>query len=82
MCLVGYPCVLEQFVKYEGGSKKSWQPSFFLFTWLHLYKGGSVYIKYEPLSLIPCNIDSVSEKFELSQIGEKFELQENYVGTY
>ena len=23
---------------------------FFLFTWVHLYKDGSVYIKYEPLS--------------------------------
>ena len=29
---------------------------FFLFTWVHLYKGGSVYIKYEPLSFMPCNI--------------------------
>ena len=33
---------------------------FFLFTWVHLYKGGSVYIKYEPLSFMPCNMDSVA----------------------
>ena len=33
---------------------------FFLFTWVHLYKIGSVYIKYEPLSFIPCNMDSVA----------------------
>ena len=33
---------------------------FFLFTWVHLYKGGSVYIKYEPLSYMPCNMDSVA----------------------
>ena len=32
----------------------------FLFTWVHLYKGGSVYIKYEPLSFIPCNMGSVA----------------------
>ena len=42
------------------GQKKSLQPSFFLFTWVHLYKGGSVYIKYEPLSFMPCNMDSVA----------------------
>ena len=33
---------------------------FFLFTWVHLYKGGSVYIKYEPLSFMPCNMESVA----------------------
>ena len=33
---------------------------FFLFTWVHLYKGGSVHIKYEPLSFMPCNMDSVA----------------------
>ena len=33
---------------------------FFLFTWVHLYKGGSVYIKYKPLSFMPCNMDSVT----------------------
>ena len=33
---------------------------FFLFTWVHLFKGGSVYIKYEPLSFIPCNMNSVA----------------------
>ena len=33
---------------------------FFLFTWVHLYKGGSVYIKYDPLSFIPCNMGSVA----------------------
>ena len=41
------------------GAKKSLQP-FFHFTWVHLYKGGSVYIKYEPLSFMPCNMDSVA----------------------
>ena len=33
---------------------------FFLFTWVHLYKGGSVYIKYKPLSFMPCNMGSVA----------------------
>ena len=33
---------------------------FFLFTWVHLYKSGSVYIKYEPWSFMPCNMDSVA----------------------
>ena len=33
---------------------------FFLFTWVNLYKIGSVYIKYEPLSFMPCNMDSVA----------------------
>ena len=33
---------------------------YFLFTWVHLYKGGSVYIKYEALSFIPCNMDGVA----------------------
>ena len=32
----------------------------FLFTWVHLYKGGSVYINYEHLSFMPCNMDSVA----------------------
>ena len=33
---------------------------FFLFTWVHLYKGGSTYIKYEPLSFMPSNMISVA----------------------
>ena len=33
---------------------------FFLFTWVHLYKGGSIYIKYNPLSFMPCNMNSVA----------------------
>ena len=40
----------------RGRVKKFWQPSFFLFTWVHLYKGSSVNIQYESLSFIPCNI--------------------------
>ena len=36
--------------------KNSLQSSFFLCTWVHLYKDGSVYIKYEPLSVIPPNM--------------------------
>ena len=32
---------------YEEGQKVL-ATIFFLFTWVHLYKGGSVYIKYEP----------------------------------
>ena len=38
---------------------------FFLFTWVDLYKGGSVYIKYEPLSFMPWNMDSVARLVEL-----------------
>ena len=34
---------------YEGGSKFP-ATIFFLFTWVHLYKSGSIYIKYEPFS--------------------------------
>ena len=30
----------------RGRVKKSLQPSFFLFTWVHLYEGGSVYLKH------------------------------------
>ena len=33
---------------------------FFLFTWVHLYKSGSIYIKYEPLSFMPCNMNSIA----------------------
>ena len=44
---------------YEEGQKVL-ATIFFLFTWVHLYKGGSVYIKYEPLSFMPCNMDSVA----------------------
>ena len=32
----------------------------FLFTWVHLYKGGSLYIKYETLSFMLCNMNSVA----------------------
>ena len=70
---------------------------FFLFTWVHLYKGGSVYIKYEPLSFMPCIMDSVLHAwlhydisikimhfghYQLSQIGGKFELRENHVVAF
>ena len=41
----------------------------FLFTWVYLYKGGSVYIKYEPLSFIPCNMDSVARLVALEDLG-------------
>ena len=44
----------------RGRVKKSLQPSFFLFTWVHLYKGSSDYINYEPLSFMTCNMDSVA----------------------
>ena len=33
---------------------------FFLFTWVHLYKGGSIYIRYEPLSFMPYNMNSAA----------------------
>ena len=33
---------------------------FVLFTWVHLYKDDSVYIKYEPLSVIPPNMVSIA----------------------
>ena len=33
---------------------------FFVSTRVHLYKGGSVHIKYEPLSFMPFNMDSVA----------------------
>ena len=32
----------------------------FLFTWVHLYKGGSVYIRYEHFFFILGNIDSIA----------------------
>ena len=43
---------------YEG--QKVFATIFFLLTWVHLYKGGSVYIKYKSLSFMPCNLDSVA----------------------
>ena len=33
---------------------------FLLFTWVHLYKSGSIYIEYEPLSFMPCNMNSIA----------------------
>ena len=42
---------------YEGGLKIPCN-NLFLFTWVHLYKGGSIYIKYEPLSFMSCNMNS------------------------
>ena len=44
----------------RGRVKKSLQPSFFSSHGCILYKGGSVYINYEPLSFMPCNMDSVA----------------------
>ena len=40
-----------QITTYEG--QKFLATIFFLFTRVHLYKGGSIYIKYEPLSFMP-----------------------------
>ena len=31
-----------------------------LFTWVHLYKDASVYIKYEPSSVVPRNMVSIA----------------------
>ena len=50
--------------EYEGGSKSPCI-HLFLFTWVHLHKGGSVYIKYETFSFMPCNMDSVALLVEL-----------------
>ena len=49
---------VKMFSKFQK-KKESWQPSFFS-THVHLYKVGSVFIKYEPFSFIPCNMDSVA----------------------
>ena len=51
-------CLYSMYFTREG--QKVLATIFFLFTWVHLYKGGSVYIKYEPLSFMPCNMDSVA----------------------
>ena len=45
---------------YEGGSKSPCNHIFSLYMQVHLYKGGSVYLKHEPLSFMPCNMDSVA----------------------
>ena len=39
---------------------------FFLFTWVHLYKGGKVYIMYEPLSFMLYKMDSVARLVALN----------------
>ena len=60
-CVQALPCF---YCFYEGGSKVL-ASICFLFTCVHLYKGGSVYIKYEPLSFMPCNMDSVARLLAL-----------------
>ena len=52
--------ISKYFVRHTREGQKVPATIFFLFTWVHLYKGGSVYIKYEPLSFMPCNMDSVA----------------------
>ena len=52
-------CVITHSVSTREGQKVP-ATIFFLFTWVHLYKGSSVYINYEPFSFMPCNMDSVS----------------------
>ena len=41
-----------------GRSNGPLKPSFFLFTWVHLYKSDSIYIKYVPLFFMACNMDN------------------------
>ena len=42
------------------GGQKVQATILFLFSWVHLYKDGSFYIKYEPLSVIPPNMVSIA----------------------
>ena len=44
---------------YEGGSKSPCKHLFSLHMG-HFYKGGSVYLKYETFSFMPCNMDRVA----------------------
>ena len=65
----------------------------FLFTWVHLYTDGNIYIKYKPClsyhliwpvlhAWLHCSISIKAMYFwYLSQIGGKFALQENHVGA-